>query len=232
MKQLIIVTLFTLFALNLSADMGYCYKYKIKYKLKDSGTKIGFLIYMADDKSYGTIKSIDTILNRIRYPYQDSLIFYSEINKLDSIKIDNNIYSVYVTPKSKTKKVCSMDIVETEILKIEECCSPLIDLGNNKYYIETCCIPILTELTQKEIEQFQYNRPSLSFSYRGCPDEVLLNLVIISFNNSLSKSEIENDILEFYCNLGRETSMEGLDKYREFKNYFNKKDIIIFKNCF
>ena len=212
--------------------MGFCFKYKVYFELKDSCDITGYFILQVYDEFYGSIDSFDTILKRISRPKGDTLTIYKEIFKIDNIRIGKRIYSIYATPKNHIKKINSSDIINSEILNIERCCSPEMKLGDDSYYIEHCCIPVITELNQNEIDKLKSQIPNLKFIYRDCPDEVMLTLVVISFNNSLTREEIESKISKLYCEIELEDYSEYLRHYNDFKNHFRQENVIIFKNCF
>ena len=232
MKKILIVLVLFLVAFKSNADMGYCFKYKLRIELKDSNEVTGYFIYSVYDEYFGSIDSFDTILKRVSGSYGDSLTIYTEIYKIDSLNIGTNIYSIYATPKNQIEKVYTLDIINSKILKIETCCSPVTKLDIDSYYVEHCCIPVISELSKKEINKMQSEKPHLNFIYRDCPDEVLLTLVVISFNNSLTKDEIEKKISISYCEKGVENYQESLKYYVQFKDHLRKEKVIVLKNCF
>jgi hypothetical protein len=232
MKTIKYILAIALIYLSFSAigDIGYCFKYKVRFELEDKSEIVGYYLFPTYDNFFKNISSFDTILSFSTNSWTDSIMIYKDIITIEKIRLEGKVYSINVIPENSPTKICLRKIIKTRIIEITPCCKKTLDNDDMQSYIG-CCIAVINELSDAEIEILKKQEPEISFIYRDCPDDVLNSLVVLSYNKDLKKNDLSKKIKENYCEKANAPGGDYFEKYDIFKSWTREENIIVFKHC-
>jgi len=228
MRTSLITFILTFIVTTSFADIGNCYKYKVRFELKDNKEITGFYLFPTFDDYFKNINSFDTILSFVNNSWTDSITIIETIVSIDNIRIDDRYYSINALPENSTIKICLEDIIRTKIIDCTPCCKHKKEPEIDNSYIG-CSIAVIDELSNYEIDKLKSQRPIVSFIYRDCPDDALFRLVVLSYNKDLNKNDLLEIIKQDYCQKVNNSTGDYFENYNRFKDCLRNDNIIVFK---
>lgn len=221
MKKIIYTILLTLLVNFVFADGGYCYKYKVKFKLKGDTSITAYYIHPDFDYDARNFTNLNTIIS----PHgAEEIIVYKRVIILDSLNLRNS----YASRKVDQIHIKVCNIISSKIIMCLPCCPE-----HNKDFKEIdygyCGTPVIEELTDDEINKLKTEKPKFITYYQECFGIDLQELVIISYNDKISEEWIVERIKERCCDNYMDYQSLNND-YAKVKDFLRSKNIIIFQS--
>ena len=230
MKKIITIISFSLILISSYADIGYCFKYKVVFELKDNTLQTGFYLFTTYDEFFKNITSFDTIvqINKTYERHSDSITIIEKIETFDSLRIGNKYYSFDAVSKNYITRLCLNDIKSYEIVQCTPCWNQTLS-EDIAYPFVNNTIPVIRELTEIEIRKLKANKPYISFVFNNCPDNIGSTIAVLSYNKELDKNQILSMLEKEYCKAIANTPDKYVKKYRDFKTKTRKDNLIIIR---
>jgi len=232
MRIISIIIFSILNSLNVFGDSPKCIKYELELTLQNDSLINGFFFFHGqylyiDEKPLDSISFNDIYLDRLNIPSKtESVIIYKSIRKISLKESDN--FNLYFCQREDKVKVLVKDIIKAKEIS-KNSCFPELD-KETQYTVK--CPPVITELTNDEIEKLELKKPFLSFEYSNMFfDDGLQYLMVFSYDKTVTEQELKDLIFQKCCsklsNNFRWSELE--ENYSLLKKELKQKDIIVFR---